>query len=316
MNPGVVDTLSTTPSKAPHAPSWSAPCGMLFQTSADRSIECGFSLPQRGPNGSHALKKTKAVLVTQWFPPESRVRPCGSPRLCGIRTGVGVVTGVPHYPTGVPMAGHCSTDWRLETVRGFRTLRVPEYPSHDTSALRRMATFVSFALSSAGLATRTIGRSQVTLVYSSPATAALPAMAARARFGTPYVLLIQDLWPDSIFATGFLKRGAGQARRRTRARCLHRCQLSVRQPHLRHRSGNAKDADRTGRAAEKITLVYNWVDESILAARAQGRRPAPLDLGDDFIALYAGNLGEAQGLRRGSRPADRGRISETFIWSF
>ena len=160
------------------------------------------------------MKKTKAVLVTQWFPPE----PDGAPlwiaealRDQGI--DVGVVTGVPHYPTGVPATGYKGTDWKRDTARGFRILRVPEYPSHDTSAIRRIATFGSFAISSAALASRTIGRADVTLVYSSPATSALPAMVARARYGTPYVLLIQDLWPDSIFATGFLNGAlAGRGR--------------------------------------------------------------------------------------------------------
>ena len=50
---------------------------------------------------------------------------------------------------------------------------------------------------------------------------------------------------------------------------------------------------------EKISLVYNWVDESLFAAPAEPDPSLRRDLGlsgDDFVALYAGAHGAAQGL--------------------
>lgn len=195
------------------------------------------------------------------------------------------------------MEGYRWTGWKRETVSGFPTLRVPEYPSHDASAIRRMATFGSFALSSATLAARSIGSADIALVYSSPATAALPAMVARARWGTPYVLQIQDLWPDSFFEAGFV-RGAplgiagSLASSFVQASYRGASHVCVITPGMR------RALIERGVPEQQVTVVFNWVDEVTL-------RPVPSSgvlrdqLGlarTDFIALFAGNAGEAQGL--------------------
>lgn len=241
----------------------------------------------------------RTALITQWFPPE----PDGAPlwiaeALRDQGLDIGVITGVPHYPSGVPMGGYLASDRRFETVKSFRVLRVPEYPSHDTSAVRRIATFGSFALSSAALASGTIGRADVSLVYSSPATSALPAMVARARFGTPYVLLIQDLWPDSIFATGFLNdrrvRAAAEpavdaAVTATYRFASHVCVITP---------GMRRTLIDRGVPADKASVVFNWVDESALRPAApSGALRALLGIGaQTFVMLFAGNAGEAQAL--------------------
>jgi glycosyltransferase involved in cell wall biosynthesis len=211
---------------------------------------------------------------------------------------VGVVTGVPHYPTGQPVSGHSALDWTLGSIKGFRVLRVPEYPSHDASAIRRIATFGSFALSSAALASRTIGRADVTLVYSSPATSALPAMVARARYGTPYVLLIQDLWPDSIFATGFLNSGPVSAVAEPAVSAFvdasyrsasHICVITP---------GMRRTLIARGVPHDKVSVVFNWVDETELKPTPRaGALRHQLGLADrDFVAMFAGNAGEAQAM--------------------
>lgn len=238
--------------------------------------------------------------VTEWFPPEvNGVVLWIAQAMRGQGFDVGVVTGVPHYPTGKIAEGYSGTRRVFDVVEGFRTVRVPEYPSHDTSAARRFATYASFAISGSALGGRTIGESDVTLVYSSPATSALPAMYARVRFGTPYVLLIQDLWPDSIFATGFLKNGAVKSLAEPAVNAFvqasyraasHICVISP---------GMRRALVERGVAREKVSVVYNWVNETVLSpAPRDGELRRRLGLGENaFVAMFAGNAGEAQGLR-------------------
>lgn len=242
----------------------------------------------------------RAAFVTQWFPPEVEGAPLWIAEALRDRgLEVGVVTGVPHYPSGVPVDGYSASHWRRDSTKGFRVLRVPEYPSHDSSAIRRIATFGSFAVSSAALASRTIGRADATLVYSSPATAALPAMVARARYGTPYVTLIQDLWPDSIFATGFLnsahvravtEMAVGAFAEASYRSASHICVITP---------GMRRTLIDRGVPEHRISIVHNWVDQTVLKpATRVGILRRQLGLGGSaFIALFAGNAGKAQALQ-------------------
>jgi glycosyltransferase involved in cell wall biosynthesis len=237
-------------------------------------------------------------LVTQWYDPEqgSAAVPGAIARaLVGFGHDVHVLTGFPNYPTGRLYPGYRLARYRYEFREGVHVHRVPLIPSHDRSAIRRAGNYLSFAVSAAvrpGL----LRCVDVWLVYSSPATAALPALAALAAFGRPYVLLVQDLWPDSVVESGFLSGGRGLE---IVARGLHRFCGSV----YRRAAGIAVTApsmvdvlcDR-GVPESKIDVVPNWVDEQLF-------RPVPRDealrreLGlSGFVVMYAGSLGDLQGL--------------------
>ena len=121
-----------------------------------------------------------------------------------------VLTGVPNYPSGVVPAGYRAHRRSVEDLDGLRVLRAPLYPSHDRSTVRRAANYLSWAASSTVVGRGLLRSADASLVYGSPITAATAAMAARMRWRTPYVLMVMDLWPDSVFATGFLTDGAGR----------------------------------------------------------------------------------------------------------
>lgn len=245
-------------------------------------------------------RRARLAFITQWFPPENEglvpLWIAASMRDRGF--DVGIITGVPHYPTGVVARGYRASRRMRERMHGFGVLRLPEYPSHDSSTLRRIATFGSFGASAALLATGIIGRADVSLVFSSPATAAIPAITARMRGGTPYVLYVQDLWPDSIFATGFLN---GTWSSRVVESVVGKfTQLSYRSAtHIAVITPGMKSAlEDRGVPAEKLSVVYNWVDESVIRpAPSDGRLRNRIGAGaHELLILYAGNHGKAQGL--------------------
>jgi glycosyltransferase involved in cell wall biosynthesis len=134
------------------------------------------------------------------------------------------------------------------------------------------------------------------LVYSTPATVALPAMLARARFGRPYVMLIQDLWPDTVTESGFLREGRVL---RATTRGLHAfcgasyrraSQVAVTSP------GMADILIDRGVPAARISVVPNWVDETVFRPVERDKALAH-GLGiDGFVIMYAGSLGDLQGL--------------------
>ncbi|MBQ1043345.1 MULTISPECIES: glycosyltransferase family 4 protein [unclassified Micromonospora] len=249
--------------------------------------------------GRGGADATRIALVTQWFPPEPTGIPLGIARSLEQRDfAVDVLTGVPNYPTGVVPAGYRAHRRSVEDLDGLRVLRAPLYPSHDRSAVRRAANYLSWAASSTVVGRGLLRSADASLVYGSPITAATAAMAARMRWRTPYVLMVMDLWPDSVFATGFLTDGAG---RRLAAGALggltdrvHRWadHITVPSPGLR------RTLIERGIPADKVSVVYNWADEKVMQpAEPDPTFRARLGLGrDDFVVMYAGNLGAAQRL--------------------
>ena len=119
---------------------------------------------------------------------------------------VEVLTGFPNYPGGKLYPGYRVRPWQREIIDGVTVNRVALYPSHDRSAVRRMANYASFALSAAVLGPFLVKKPDVIYVYHPPATVGLPAMVLRALRGCPVVYDVQDLWPDTVVATGMMSQ--------------------------------------------------------------------------------------------------------------
>ncbi|MDN4163305.1 glycosyltransferase family 4 protein [Nocardioides abyssi] len=208
-----------------------------------------------------------------------------------------VLTGVPNYPSGRVADGYSAKRASVEDRQGVRVRRTPLFPSHNSSPMKRMANYLSWAVSSTLWGQGALRRSDAALVYSSPATAALPAMVSRVLWRKPYVLLLQDVWPDSIFASGFLGGRSSRAVfklvdgfvRRTYAMADHIAVISPGMVDLL--------VDR-GVSRNKVTVVYNWLPESE-PVEVVGREPIREELGlpgGTRLFLYAGNHGRAQAL--------------------
>jgi colanic acid biosynthesis glycosyl transferase WcaI len=249
---------------------------------------------QRGAPVREVADFLRVAYVTQWFAPEPVEIPmwvADSLRRRGL--DMRVLTGIPNFPDGNVQTGYSAWRGVREVTNGFPVVRAPLYPSHDQSAIRRFANYASYAASSAIVGRALLRRADVALVYSSPATAATAAMVSR----TPYVLMIQDLWPDSIFATGFLATGA--VRRVAEASVGWFTDSAYRRAaHIVVISPGMRDLlVERGVPAEKVSVVYNWVDEDVMKPSEPDQDlRARIGLTDEFLLMYGGNHGAAQGL--------------------
>ncbi|MET7471041.1 glycosyltransferase family 4 protein [Micromonospora sp. NPDC005222] len=237
-------------------------------------------------------------LLTQWFDPEPG--PAGLPGvlargLAARGHEVRVLTGFPNYPTGRLAPGYRMSRRQDENLAGVEVRRVALYPSHDASAVHRMANYGSFAMSALVSGVRALRGLDAIWVGNSPVTVALPMWFARHVYRVPVVLHVLDLWPDTLAASGFLGNGAGG---RAVERCLHGwCGAMYRSAtRVAYISPGVRDLLRgRGVPENKLTYVPMWADERPWSP--QGDLRADLGLPDDRVVLvYAGALGEAQGL--------------------
>lgn len=204
---------------------------------------------------------------------------------------VEVLTGFPHYPAGKVYPGYRIRPWMREILDGVPVTRVMMYPSHDRSAVRRMAGYLSFAGSAALLGPPLVARPDVIHVYQGPATLGWPAMEFRMMFGTPYVLDVQDMWPESVTETGTLPFPGVSAVLGAWSKATYRLARKI----VVLSDGYKKCLAARGVPPDKIEVVYNWCDERSLPEETT-EEPDPYGLAGRFNVVYSGNFGTLQAL--------------------
>lgn len=250
----------------------------------------------------------KIAMFTQWWPPEpSAVVASLGRELARRGNDVEVLTGFPNYPTGKLYPGH-RIRWRvIEEADGdgdLRTIRVPLFPSHDANAVRRAANYLSYGVTASTIGLASLRKADVAYVYHPPITAAWPARIQRRLRGVPFVLHIQDLWPESVTHAGMLDRSRGLrlAERMLGRTCLAAYEAAA---HIVVISPGFKSIlVERGIAPEKISVILNWVDETVHHdASADPEARNLLGPSDRRVLLYAGNMGNYQGLDAAIRAA-------------
>jgi glycosyltransferase involved in cell wall biosynthesis len=232
----------------------------------------------------------RILYLTQWFEPEPNIIK-GLDFVRALQAAgheVTVVTGFPNYPTGRIYSGYRLRPVQREDIAGVRVTRLPLYPSHDLSAIHRSLNFLSFFLSLLVYCLFRAGRYDLAYVYHPPITVGLAAALAGCVRRLPFVLDVQDLWPDTVAATGL--RGAARLARPIGFFCAfvyRRSTLIIAQS-----DGMRRALAERGVPEAKISTVRNWAaNEDPAPAKPCRAEPA-----DRFTIVYAGNFGRAQGL--------------------
>jgi len=229
------------------------------------------------------------LYLTQWFDPEpGMIKGVAFVRaLEAAGHEVTVVTGFPNYPTGKLYPGYRLRLLQRETVGGVRVVRLPLYPSHDASSLRRSLNFLSFFLAALAYCLLRRTRYDLAYVYHPPITVGLAAALAGLVRRLPFVLDVQDLWPDTIAATGM----AGASRLVGPLGALCRFVYARSCAIIAQSEGMRQALIARGVEEAKVTTIRNWADGEPAAAAPDGPRAD-----DRFTIVYGGNLGLAQAL--------------------
>lgn len=237
-------------------------------------------------------KKPRVLLLTQWFDPEPTIKGLVFAREL-VRQGfdVEVVTGYPNYPSGRVYAGYKIKLIQRECIDCVQITRLPLYPNHDQSAIKRVLNYASFAASALVYGLFMAKRADVMYAYHPPLTVGVAASLIRWLRGIPLVYDIQDMWPDTLRATGMLSN--------TRALALVGCVCDWVYKWVDHlvvlSPGFKRLLLQRGVPECKIDVIYNWADESALMSPV-GAVPASFPAADRFRVVFAGNMGKAQAL--------------------
>ncbi|HHQ4603064.1 MAG: glycosyltransferase family 4 protein [Shewanella sp.] len=233
----------------------------------------------------------KILIVTQWFDPEPTFKGLlFAKTLVDNGHQVEVITGFPNYPGGKVYDGYKINAYQKELIDGVVVHRVPLYPSHDGSAFKRIFNYISFAASSLLCGLFKVSKPDVIYSYHPPLTTSLAALFIGMFRRVPFITDIQDLWPDTLAATGMLTNSKALAIVDKVCHFVYRraAKIVVLSP------GFKKRLVAKGIPDSKIEIIYNWCDESALIHSRATQLSLPAN--DKLNIVFAGNLGFAQGL--------------------
>jgi glycosyltransferase involved in cell wall biosynthesis len=121
---------------------------------------------------------------------------------------VDVLTGKPNYPEGAVLNGYRAGGCQVESWAGATVYRVPLFPRGARSAWRLVLNYLSFVASGLMFGPWLLRKRQydVVFVYGlSPILLAIPAIFLAWIKRRKLIVWVQDLWPESLSATGYVR---------------------------------------------------------------------------------------------------------------
>jgi len=235
----------------------------------------------------------KILIFNQYFWPESfRINEIS----CALKARgheVEVMTGKPNYPEGKFFSGYCALGVKKESWRGIPIYRIPMLARGNRGAIKLALNYLSYITSGLLLAPWLLRKEKydVIFVYGvSPIFQAIPASFLGWLKGTPVVLWVQDLWPQSAEATGYVKSPflLNLLEKFVRFTYAHTDLLLV--------QSEAFIAP-VSKLAPNISIAYypNSVEKEFYSPQAISA-PHIESLQSGFTVLFAGNVGTAQAM--------------------
>jgi glycosyltransferase involved in cell wall biosynthesis len=244
----------------------------------------------------------RVLIVSQYFWPERfRINELVQ-SLASRGVVVDVLTGKPNYPEGKIYPGYQASGWKHEFWKGANVFRVPLFPRGFRSGVRLFLNYLSFVFSGAIIGAWQLRntKSDVIFVYApSPLLQALPALFIGWIKRIPVVVYVQDLWPESLEATGYVRNPLA----------IRLVELLVK---LIYRSADLilvssrpfKDSIERFSPSAEVVYYPNSVDGSFCDPDS-GLKPEVPALDDGFCVVFAGNIGAAQAVHVISEAAER-----------
>lgn len=240
----------------------------------------------------------KLLIITQYFWPETFIINELARQLSHDGHTVTVLTGKPNYPDGMIYEGYQSSGILSEkTPNGIQVHRVPLRPRYTGGAKNLALNYLSFLYSGLIRFPRLVRgqRYDAILFFApSPMTSAITAIPLKYLTKSHLAIWIQDLWPESLSATGHVSNSLILFLIKQTVRLIYRFAdtlLIQSKAFSRPVSELAED--------DKIVYYPNFSRANTKQAEAaEAQLPAAIlqALMNNFCLVFSGNLGAAQSL--------------------
>jgi len=235
----------------------------------------------------------KILIVTLYYPPEPlKIISDLAEGLCAIGHDVTVLTAFPSYPVGKIYTGYSNTWPKCELLNGVRVIRVPFYPNHSSSAIKRTLSYLSFMVMACVFGPWLIPRTDIIYAIEQPSSV-VAAWFLGKLWRVPFIYEIWDMWPETLRDSGMItnRNALGFVGWLCRWLYTHAAALRVTS------EGKQKNLLIKGVPLNKVFLIPCWVDTDWYAPVEYDLELAK-EIGalGYFNVVYTGNLGTAQGI--------------------
>lgn len=236
----------------------------------------------------------RILMLSQYFYPESFIINDIVSNLVKQGHEVTVATGKPNYPEGRVFNGYTARGVKREKFQDtVEVVRVPLWPRGSGGAKNLTLNYLSFMFLGLICFPWLLRKRQfdAILVFApSPVTQAVPAILLKWIKGAKLALWVQDLWPESLSATGFVKNRYLLKAVGWMVKAIYRCCDILLVQSKAFINPVAQYVDR-----KKITYYPNSFDPGTGSTALIPDSLGHL-LDQHFCVVFAGNLGTAQAL--------------------
>lgn len=236
------------------------------------------------------------ILTSYFYPEEFKVNDIAF-ELAKIGYNVTVITAIPNYPFGIFFTGYSFFKKRKEIINGVHVIRLPVIPRGNGRFLGLILNYLSYLISSVLFVLFKCRINEFDAIFvhvNSPFTIGIPAVILKKKLKIPLFFWVLDLWPESVQSAG----GVGNRQILAILNNMVRWVYDNCDKILIGSKGYAQSICEKGNYWDKLEYFPNWTEDvfsidSII--NEDFKLFIPLSK-DDFVILFAGNLGEAQGL--------------------
>ena len=232
----------------------------------------------------------RVLIVSQYFWPENFWINTVAQTLSEKNCDVVVLTGQPNYPEGRIFPGYHTFGMKKERYQSVLVNRVPLL-ARGQGVISLAMNYLCFILSASFFGPFKLRGQKYDAIFVygiSPILAALPALLIGKVKRTPVVIWVQDLWPESLSATGYInnKWVLWGVEKIVRFIYRHADLLLVQSEAF------IEDVTKLS-GSTPVAYFPNSVDPRFAQVNADEPLPFP-QLENKFIVLFAGNIGTAQ----------------------
>ena len=238
------------------------------------------------------------IFTNHFYPEDFKVNDI-SFELAKLGHDITVLTAIPDYPKGKFYEGYSLLKRRHEIINGVNVIRLPIIPRGKGGAIRLVLNYISYYFCLSIFTFFHSFRDKYDKIFvhlTSPFFIGVCARKMSKRQKIPLIFWVLDLWPESLISAGGISNPLIiKPQIKMVQKVYNQCSKI-----LISSKGFEKSICEKGDYKDKLIYFPNWAEDvrcdGVGDFEIKTIEPFASNNQDDFVVLFAGNIGEAQNL--------------------